>query len=101
MCFIPLRDRKSSNSILEKLGPLSVTMSDGRPNSAKMRRRDEMIADEVVEDNILASNHLEWASTKIKNMCPRNGPARSKCNLDQGVDGQLQGRIGAAGGAGR
>ena len=49
---IPLRDRKSSNSILEKLGPLSVTMSDGRPNLAKMRRRDEMIADEMVEDNI-------------------------------------------------
>ena len=45
MCFIPLRDRESSNSILEKLRPLSVTMSDGKPNSAKMRRKDEMIAD--------------------------------------------------------
>ena len=34
----------------------------------------------------------------IKNILPKNGPAKSKCNLDQGLDGQFHGWSGANGG---
>ena len=36
------------------------------------------------------SNHLEWASTRTRNMCPMYGPAKSRCNRFHGAMGLMK-----------
>ena len=57
-CLIPFRLKNDSNSALVKFRALSVTIREGRPNSANAPRRAVMIAD-VVEFIIRTSIHLE------------------------------------------
>ena len=68
--------RRSSGGHLLHLDPFGMTITFGRPKREKMLWRVEMIAEEVVEVICSTSIHLECASTKIKNICPRNGPAK-------------------------
>ena len=58
-CLIPLMRKKCSNSELVKFRALSVTITDSKPNRAKMLHRDEMMAVDVVDFITLTSNHLE------------------------------------------
>lgn len=58
--------------------------------------RSFVIVRVVVADLIgNTSGHLEWASTTIKNMEFKNGPAKSTCKRSHGVDGHSQGCTGA------
>ena len=70
--------RKVSNSSLTKLGPLSVTITSGRPNVEKMVLRHWMVDVEVIDESGLASIHLVWASIRIRNILFMKGPAKSR-----------------------
>jgi hypothetical protein len=50
-----------------------------------------MVCVDVVDGIISTSDHFECASTMIRNIRPRNGPAKSKWILCQGVVGHSQG----------
>ena len=77
--------KKSWNSEDENDVPLSETITSGRPWVAKMSRKAEMTAEDVMEFSILTSGHFEKESTRIKKTFPLNGPAKSICNLDHGL----------------
>jgi hypothetical protein len=53
-----------------------------------------MVCIDVVDGSISTSSHFECASTMIRNIRPRNGQAKSKWILCQGVVGHSQGCIG-------
>ena len=57
-----------------------------------------MIAAEDVDGTVVASIHLEWASTTIKMSLPWKGPAWSMCSLDHGRLGHSHGCSEAVGG---
>ena len=66
-----------------------------------MVRNDLIVASADVESTTHTSNQREWASTTMRNIFPRNGPAWSMWSLAQGRDGHSHGWTGACGGAGR
>ena len=65
---------KCQNSSLEKLGPLSVTSCSGSPNVAEVFLIFSMVTNDVDDFVMCTSIHLECASMRIKNMCPKQGP---------------------------
>ena len=66
--------KKSLNSLLTKLRPLSVTMDVVKMKSAKILQSTDMIANEVVDGII----YFKRTSIRTRNMCPKNGPAISR-----------------------
>ena len=89
----------SLNSSLVKHVPLSDTVVSGRPCVAKILCSFSMVYDVAVDGTTSTSNHLECASTRIRNCFPRNGPAWSICRRNQGWSGHFQGCKGDWGGA--
>ena len=53
---------------------------------AKIELSCSMVDNEVAEETGLTSILLECASTKMRNIRPRNGPASSKCKQPQAVE---------------
>lgn len=88
------------NCSLRKVGPLSVTILCGIPWVAKIVRSFWIVFSAVMECITSTVSHLEYASTSIKYMWPKNGPAKSRCNRLQGWAGHSHGWIGALGGEG-
>ena len=67
----------------------------GTPYLANKLCSLSMVLVEVVVSIFSISNHLEWASTTIKNMQPRKGLAKSVWICCQGNDGHSHGCTGA------
>ena len=64
----------------------------GNPYTAKSGRRTATVFVTVVDLTILiTSPHLEWASTKNRNILSMNGPAKSMCTCCQGLEGHTMG----------
>ena len=60
-----------------------------------------MVFDAVMDCMRCTSIHFEWAFTRTKYMCPKNGPAKSRCNLCHGWGGHFHGCNGATAGDGQ
>ena len=58
MCLMPFACRKSSNFVLTKQVPLSVTIVSGNPNLANKDLNSSMTAVDVAEAVLKASIHL-------------------------------------------
>ena len=78
--------------------PLSDTNDSGMPCVANVDRKLLMVASDDVDETIVTSNHLEWASTRTRKVFPKNGPAWSMCSRAQGRAGHSHGWSGAGGG---
>ena len=98
MSHIPFLVRNCLNSALTKQKPLSVTTVCGIPNRANVVQTFSIVALEVDEAITCTSIHSEWASTMIRNMCPKNTPAKSKWILDHWHEGHSHECRGATGG---
>ena len=70
---------------------MSLTNWDGTPYLANKLCSFSMVLVEVVVFIFSISIHLEWASTTIKNMQPRKGPAKSIWIRCQGDNGHYHG----------
>ena len=99
MCLTPFNQRNSSNSLEVNCGPLSDTICSGRPNDANSCLNTLITFEVVVVVISMTSDHFEWASTAIKNILSRNGPAKSMWTHCHGRAGQIHGWSGAAAGA--
>ena len=87
--------RKSAISDNTNWGPLSDTSCSGRPYAAKIYLRMLTIFSVVVLIISTTSGHIECASTTIKKLFPRKGPAKSMWIRFQGLVGHAQGCRGA------
>ena len=76
-CLIPFLLRNIWNSSDLNCGPLLLTNWDGTPYLANKLCSFLMVLVEVVVSIFSIPNHLEWASSTIKNMQTRKGPAKS------------------------
>ena len=57
-------------------GPLSVTIFHCSPCVVNTDLSFSMVLADEMDCMMWASNHFEWASTRTRNMWPRNGPAK-------------------------
>ena len=71
------------------------------PNHANNCRKCWIVVKAVAIFIGTTSSHFECASMTTRNILPSKGPAKSMCNLVQGLVGQDHGCMGAAGGGGR
>ena len=99
-CFMPLALKKSSISLLTKYVPLSVTTISRSPNRAITPRNASMTTEDVALLTQKASIHLLCTSIMIKNILFSNGPAKSKCNRVNGLEGHCHVLNGAGEGVG-
>ena len=74
MWCIPLFCMNCQNSSLVKLVPLSVTSCSGSPNVAKVLIIFSIVTSDVDDFVMCTSIHLECASMRIRNICPKKGP---------------------------
>ena len=77
MCLIPFLLMNVRNSSAVKWGPLSLTNCSGKPCVAKSFLSSSIVLAALVVVIGITSGHLECASTTIRNIVPRNGPAKS------------------------
>ena len=99
ICFTPFSWKNSDNSAEMNCGSLSETNCSGEPYTANRCLRTSMVLCTLVEVISYTSGHLEWASTTMKNILCKNGPAKSTCIRCQGLDGHVHGWSGADVGA--
>lgn len=75
--FYAVSIKKSSNSLEVNCGPLSLTIVTGSPFLENMVLRTSIVRVDVVVLIFTTSGHFEFESTIIRNIYPRNGPAKS------------------------
>ena len=79
------------NSWVVNPEPLSETTCFGMPWVANRLGRTLIVASNEVEFTTCDSIYLEWASTTMRKVCPRNRSAWSMCRRVQGLLGYSQG----------
>ena len=70
----------SKSIVPHKLGKFSASeggaiVSSGTHKVAKLLLIFSVVMDEVEDFVMSISIHVEWASTRMRNMCPKNGTA--------------------------
>ena len=90
MCLISFSVRNELNSLDVNWAPLSDTICCS-PNLANINRSASIVEALVAEFIGTTSGHLLWASTTIRNILSRYGPAKSMCSRRHGFDGHSQG----------
>ena len=78
--------------------PLSETSCSGNPYQEKREHIISMVLCEVVLDMVITSGHFECASTMMRKVLPRKGPAKSTWRRFHGASGQTHGCSGVTAG---
>lgn len=90
-CSILYDDKYFFNSADVNGGPLSVTIKSQYPYVLKISSKQSISEAALVLDFIfLTIANFDFASTTTSHLNPRNGPAKSACNLDQTHSGSGQ-----------
>jgi len=71
--------------------PLSVQTCSGSPFRVNMVHSTTIVFSVVVDDILITSGHLEWASMAMRNIESKNGLAKSTWTLCHGEEGHSHG----------